>query len=323
MTSNPSSNIPKVTVLVPVFNAEKYLKESLESILNQYYKNLELLIINDGSTDNSANIVHSFSDHRIRLIHNGENKGLIRTLNYGLELAKGTYIARHDADDIAIIDRIEKQVNFLDENPDIDLIGGYAELIDEKGNPFTTIQVPTNYEDILKTIYNVNCFIHPSVMYRASTARAIGGYHISAIYAEDYDLWLKFIERSKVVNLAEKLVRYRIHPDQISQKKLKLQRLSANRVRSTAFTRCQQARRLRDGTTLIMPTFLQRLRGVPPSIGSDYRSWINIYKSMGHNYYVKLLMQELLVAPFSGDAWLEILNIIRWYKYRLSNIKII
>ena len=114
---------PKVTVLMPVYNCEKYLRESIESILNQTFKDFEFLIINDGSSDKSAEIVESYNDNRINFVQNEKNIGLAASLNRGLDIAKGEYIARMDADDISLPERLEKQVRFMETNPQIGICG--------------------------------------------------------------------------------------------------------------------------------------------------------------------------------------------------------
>ncbi len=119
---------PKVTVLMPVYNAEKYLKTAIESILKQTFSDFELLIINDGSTDGSEEIIRSFNDKRIRLFNNEQNLGIIKTLNKGLNLAKGEYIIRMDADDISLPDRLELQVKYMEENPGIGISGTQARI---------------------------------------------------------------------------------------------------------------------------------------------------------------------------------------------------
>ena len=120
---------PLVTVLMPVYNGEKYLKEAIESILNQTFKDFEFLIINDGSTDNSVKIIQSFNDLRIRLIHNESNIGLIKTLNKGLKLSNGKYIARMDCDDVSLPKRLSVQINFMEKHPEIGVCGSWVKII--------------------------------------------------------------------------------------------------------------------------------------------------------------------------------------------------
>ena len=137
---------PKITVLMPVYNGEKYLKESIESILKQTFRDFEFLIINDTSTDESEKIIRSFKDSRIKLIKNEKNIGLTKSLNKGLDLAKGEYMARMDADDISLPKRLEIQVAFMDKNPKIGVIGAWAKVIGESNKKY--IKTYSNFEKI-------------------------------------------------------------------------------------------------------------------------------------------------------------------------------
>jgi glycosyltransferase involved in cell wall biosynthesis len=205
---------PRVTVLMPVYNAAAYLKEAVESILNQTYEDFEFLIINDGSTDNSQSILETFNDKRIRILKNEYNIGLVQTLNKGLQLAQGEYLARMDADDISHPTRLEKQVNFLEQNPTVTLIATLLVLIDEKG--FETGYWP---EDITYKSINqikgalpvINCIGHPTVMMKTDPVKNIG-YNSSYLKSEDWGLWLNLLSKGyELAKLDEVLLKYRIH----------------------------------------------------------------------------------------------------------------
>ncbi|NGP46765.1 glycosyltransferase family 2 protein [Bacillaceae bacterium SIJ1] len=155
----------KVTVLMPVYNGAKYLSEAIESILNQTYKEFDLLIINDGSTDNSEEIINRFSDDRIKYIANDKNIGLIRTLNKGICLVRSEYIARMDADDISLPMRLEKQIKFMDEHQDIAVSGTSVLVFNEKGTIGKSIVSKDSNE--IKTRLLFHCaLMHPSVIIR-------------------------------------------------------------------------------------------------------------------------------------------------------------
>ena len=306
MNTSTLSIAPKVSVLLPVFNADAFLREAVESILAQSYTNFELLAINDGSTDHSREILASFSDKRLKIIDNDGNQGLVYTLNLGIKLARGVYIARMDADDIALPERLALQIRFLDETPNVVLIGGQAEFIDSNSKSFMLCQLPQTHDEIITKIFSANCFVHPSVMFRANVISNLGGYREEALHAEDYDLWLRIIEHYDVANLAEILVQYRIHPKQISQRKLSLQRIAADQARLSALVRCRLKGRVPSYITTAQTNIWQRLCGKNPSVGADYLDWINIYRAMGRDDLAQQLVPLAIVsAPFSKQLYFE------------------
>lgn len=204
-----------ITVLLPIYNAEKYIKVTIQSILNQTFKNFELLIINDGSTDKSVEVINTFKDNRIQLIHNSINLGLIKTLNKGIDLAQGKYIARVDADDIAMPDRLERQVAFLENNPQYALVGSQANFIFGDKLSKTLFSMETNPE-ILPVLSLFTCpFIHPSVMIKADILKEFY-YDEEFTTAEDYELWTRILKKYPCANLPESLLQYRIHDSNIS-----------------------------------------------------------------------------------------------------------
>lgn len=200
---------------MPVYNGQDYIKLAIESILNQSFTDFELLIINDGSSDGSVEIIQKFEDARIRLIHNQENKGLVFTRNRGFEEAKGAYFAILDCDDWAYPERLGKQVNFLDQNPDFALIASSVELID------ASHQVTGNWiyklapELISPTLLFHNYFAQSSIMLRLSIEDL--KYRKEFPLAEDYDLWCRIAKQYKVWTLPSILVQYRVHDSNISK----------------------------------------------------------------------------------------------------------
>lgn len=206
----------EISVILPVYNAENYLFEAIESVLNQTFVDFELIIINDGSKDSSLDIINSFKDQRIFLVDQ-HNKGLAATLNHGLSLAKGKYIARMDADDIALPNRFEIQLNFLKKNPKYKLIGSAVEIIDMHGSCLC-VDIPyTGYAFLKKFMNKVgNPFKHPTVMFEKDVALNLGGYNEKiGKYFEDYFLWSKIAEQYKVEILSVVLLKYRITPGSI------------------------------------------------------------------------------------------------------------
>ncbi len=206
----------KVTVLMPAYNTEKYIAAAIRSVLNQTFKDFELLIINDGSTDSSADIIQSFHDPRIVVVEQ-VNAGIAVALNTGIQLARGEFIARFDADDICYPHRLESQFNFLKKNPDYILIGSDADYIDEEGQYlFYHENMSHSHQEIRDTVRLKCPFIHSTVCYRTHVIRELGGYDIRAHTFEDYFLWIKFIEKGKVLNFNRPLISVRLNPESLS-----------------------------------------------------------------------------------------------------------
>ncbi|PIY07896.1 MAG: glycosyl transferase [Flexibacter sp. CG_4_10_14_3_um_filter_32_15] len=208
-----------ISVVMPVFNGEKFLKIAIESILNQTYMDFELLIINDGSTDKSAEIINSYQDKRIRLLENDGNKGIFYTRNRLFEEAKGNYIAILDCDDYAEPTRLEKQADFLDKNEEFGLVGSWVTIIDNENTIKGAWQLEHRPERIPAKLLFLNQFAQSSVMMRREFADL--KYREEIPLAEDYDLWVRISQKTRVINLAESLVKYRLHNENISQTKEK------------------------------------------------------------------------------------------------------
>ena len=201
---------PYISVIMPVYNAEKYVHQAIESILKQSFIDFELLIFNDCSTDKSKEIILSFNDQRIQLIDSPENTGYVQHLNHGLEMAKGKYIARMDADDISMPDRFQKQVEYLDKHEEVVVCGTFIEFIGSKKG---VVDFPITHRDIITHfLLHGNGMAHPSVMMRKSildTHNII--YNRSLEPAEDYDLWDRISAFGQLHNIPEVLLQYRVH----------------------------------------------------------------------------------------------------------------
>lgn len=208
--------MPAVSVLMPVYNADKYLKEAINSILNQTFRDFELIVLNDASDDSSKEIILSFQDPRIRYIENEENKGLAFSRNRLLSEVKGEYIAWLDADDIAYPTRLEEEHRFLEEHTDHAMVASWARIIDSEGKPtgnFIKSYIPNEFLSAL--LLFVNYFVQSSVMLRSS---ALPDVHYRQEFppTEDYELWVRIAARYPVAILAKTLVDYRIHTSNIS-----------------------------------------------------------------------------------------------------------
>lgn len=207
--------MPKVTILMPVYNGENYLRESIESILYQTFTDFEFLIIDDGSTDQSVSIIKSYDDPRIRLKMNKMNQKLSATLNKGIASAKGKYIARMDCDDISFASRLEKQVDFMDKNPEIGVCGTAMKIMLTD----LLVEYPSRHDDIKCRMLFSNSFSHPTLMYRKSVLNKYGLYYDTVIpYAQDYDLCWRMAKVTMTANIQEPLLYYRIHDEQVSFK---------------------------------------------------------------------------------------------------------
>ena len=201
-----------------VYNGERFLKKAIMSILAQTYKDFEFIIINDGSTDNSQQISDEFKgkDQRIRLITRG-NKGLIRSLNEGISLANGEYIARMDADDVSKVNRFEEQLEYMLEN-NLAISGTWAEGIDTAGNRLNDMDYPPDVKKIRYFTLLHNPFIHSSVMFKKDIFDKVGGYNKYFKHIEDYELWTRIVFKYPAGNIRQRLLEYRFHEGQITQK---------------------------------------------------------------------------------------------------------
>jgi glycosyltransferase involved in cell wall biosynthesis len=202
---------PKVSVIMSVYNDERYLREAMESILAQSFTDFEFLIINDGSTDGSLEIIRGYNDHRIRIINNHSNLGLVKSLNRGIAIANGEYLARQDADDLSHPERLASQVDFLDGNPQVGLLGCAYLVIDDDSRVVNMQPFPTQNEELQEKLLWANHFCHTAAFIRKSYLDIVGNYQEEFSTAEDYDLWLRLAEICDIANLSEPLVSYRRH----------------------------------------------------------------------------------------------------------------
>lgn len=211
-----------------VYNGSQYLNASLDSLLGQTFSDFELIAINDGSKDDSLSILETYArqDNRIRIVENETNIGLTKSLNKGIRLARGEYIARQDVDDISLARRLELQTQFLDTHPEVGTLGSAIQLIDDSGQPIsldnsgqTTPATLTNHSSLQAHLLFNNCLIHSSMMFRTDLAQEVGGYNESFRYSQDYDLWWRLGRIKHLANLPDVLVQMRRSSDSITQQK--------------------------------------------------------------------------------------------------------
>lgn len=209
---------PLVSVIMSVYNADKYLKRSIDSILNQTLSDFEFIIINDASIDSSLSIINSYNDDRIKLINKPFNKGFIgfvENLNLGIEIAKGKYISRMDADDISRLDRFEIQYNFLESNPEIFMVGSDLNLINNSGQKIGYLKSPTNHNDIIRKFNSENAMYHPVIFFRNELNIR---YRDKFKACEDFDFYLQLLSQGKKFsNINQPLLDYRMLEDSISR----------------------------------------------------------------------------------------------------------
>lgn len=233
MREHLASSIPRVTVLMTVYNGARYLPQAIESVLGQSFEDFEFLIVDDASRDESVACVQSYSDHRIRLVQNERNMGQGPSLNVGLSLARGEYVARLDQDDACLPDRLRQQVGFLDEHPDIPVVGSWGYWIDEGGRRRGIMgRDVRDYGEFLGILLSVlPPLAHPTVMYRKCEITELGGYDASFAPCEDYELWCRLaLRRYRVWNIRRPLVMLRWHEGQQSVTRKVLQQRNAWRA---------------------------------------------------------------------------------------------
>ena len=207
------SETPQVSILMGVYNEERFLEDAIESILGQTYQHFEFIVVDDDSTDDSRSIARSFDDPRITLLENDENRGLTASLNRALEAATGTYVARQDADDCSEPDRLARQVAFLEEHEEVAVVGSGAYLIDHAG---TVIDRRVGYcrpkfDEFLEKSH----LVHGSILARHTVLEELDGYDEFFRYGQDYDLWLRLSKRYPVANVSDPLYRLRVHDDSV------------------------------------------------------------------------------------------------------------
>ncbi|NDV46181.1 glycosyltransferase [Paludibacter sp. 221] len=227
---------PMVSIVMPVFNADQYLKESITSVLGQTYRNFELIIIDDCSSDNSVNIIRSFDDERIRLIERIENN-LVDALNTGINAASGKYIARFDADDIMMPDRLQTQVDVMERNLNISICSSQMVAFDQKKEFLSSSGKNGYINQVMFNFLEANYIFHPTVMLRKKfLVKNNLKYEKDYIYAEDYKLWTEIAKRGGMFFIIDRpLIRYRISPNQISYKKSDIQTQTARKIRLEIF----------------------------------------------------------------------------------------
>lgn len=207
---------PAISVVMPAYNAGKYIREAISSVLCQSFGDFELLIVNDGSTDDTQKIIRSFPDQRIKLI-NQTNQGIAAALNRGLAEAKAPVVARFDADDICLPGRLRVQFDFMNTHPEYIIIGSGADFIDMDNNYVFTYSPPWYSNEAIQAVAKNKCpFIHSSVLFKKAVILNAGGYNVHAYAFEDHLLWLKILQKGRAVNIPQVLLKVRLNPESVT-----------------------------------------------------------------------------------------------------------
>lgn len=224
---------PLVSVVLPVYNGDKYIKRAVDSILNQTYENFELIVINDGSKDGTLDILKSFEkkDKRVKVVSR-ENKGLIYTLNEGFSLAKGTYLARQDDDDFSYPCRLEKQVEFMESNSKYAMCGTAYNVVDEDFKHLRKYYLPVSYSSIKSNLFD-SCFGHGTVMIRKSMIEDMEWYRKDVLHVEDYDFFIRIAKKYPVYNLPDFLYDWTFRKTSVSFSNFELQRYNKDCVKKS------------------------------------------------------------------------------------------
>lgn len=217
-----SKEKPFVSVVMPAYNAEKYISEAIESILNQTFKDFEFIIIDDGSKDKTWEIVQDYAekDERIVAVRNEKNLKICKTLNKGVKISKGKYIARMDSDDWSYQDRLKKQIDFMESHLNVVVSGGHVEVSDENLSILYLKKYPLLDKDIRKKMFIYNPFTHPCVIFRSDVIKTENPTYDHSFYdAEDYDLYFRLGKKGEMANIKEILLKYRVSSGSISFKR--------------------------------------------------------------------------------------------------------
>lgn len=278
-----------------VYNGERYVFAAMRSILEQTFRDFELLVIDDGSTDNSRSIIESFHDPRIRLVSR-ENRGLTTSLNEGLELARGRYVARQDADDISLPHRLAREVALLDSQPDVGMVGTNYTIIDEQGAPIVTTSVFTHPHDLAVAEIVSNQYGHGSVMFRMSVLDEVGGYDPEVGHVEDYDLFVRIGRVAKLANIAEPLYLWRRNAEGVTFSNRELQVAQALAVRDQEFDRIVGERHRFRLYTSFHPFDFH------PSPRAYLEKKATLFRDLSYLYRARGMQREALVAMGAAIA---------------------
>jgi len=297
---------PKVTVFIPVHNREQYIGDAVQSILAQDFQDFDILLIDDGSTDRSVEVMRSFHDPRIRIVHNETNLGIPRTRNRGLELARGEYIALLDSDDRASPDRLQKQVAYLDAYPDCVQIGSWCRMMNEQGIPLQKIKrQPAHPDEIKAELLFRCCMSNRTIMGRTEILRKFG-YRNDFPRCQDYDLHVRLSSQFKMANIPECLVLGRIHPQQITALTIDLGDAKKRAIVSTQLHHLGVSFSPEDLDPHLM---LSRMRKMQFTPDASYMQWAEdwllrlLHANQSARYYDPHIFSKILLNKWAHTCW--------------------
>jgi len=294
---------PQVTVVMSVYNGARYVRQAIDSILNQTFTDLELIVVNDGSTDDTARILASYTDERLVLLENESNIGLTRSLNKALRIARGEYIARQDADDFSLPERLARQVAYLEAHPRTGFMGTTAIWIDETGKTLQVWHQPTTNPEIQERLLWYCPLMHGSVMMRRRALAEVGGKYTEDMRTgQDYDLWLQMSEKWDVAVLPEPLYGYRWHEDMATK---------VHRQEQMANAQQALARALKRRTLLGRALVLKPLHTAPAwTARYSRREWADRFlwwaagaRAIGRGYPQRFALFSFLLNPANPQWW--------------------
>ncbi len=300
-----------------VYNGQEYIGDALDSILKQSFRDFEFIVVNDGSLDGTARILQRYAqlDERLLVLHQ-ENHGVIAALNRGCRLARGTYIARMDADDVSVPGRFEMQVDFLDRHPTVAVVGGAIRFINTTGDVIGERRYPLEDRQIKKALRENNCcLMHPAIMMRKNAFDTTGGYRSSFVHAEDNDLFLRLADRGEMANLSDVLLYYRLHARQVSTRHIRQQVLSGLAAEAVA-----RIRRETGQEPTLPPDGVTAESLVSLAVGRDcatetlirrYVAWAGSMRAAGELGVAEQLLREALVLSHAEASlgWLPEIHV--------------
>lgn len=231
-----ANNKPLISIVMPVYNAQRFLPRAVESILTQTFKDFELVAVDDASTDKSLEILKKYQnkDNRIRIIQNNSNLQIALSLNRGVGEARSDIIARMDADDISLPERLETQYKYLKSHPKVAIVGANIIVIDENEKQISTREYPEKTNELKKIMFKYSPFAHPVVMFKKKAFEEFGGYDVTKVPCEDIDLWFKLGSKYEFATVQEYVLKYTIVKNSNSNKKLKALELLGFRIKLNA-----------------------------------------------------------------------------------------
>lgn len=309
MKPNTSGRDPLVSVIIGAYNEEDRIAKALQSILGQTFNDFEIIIIDDGSTDDTSKIVNEFDDHRIRLIHNDKNQGLSFSLNRGIYASNGKYIARADADEVSLPFRFQRQIKILEENEYVQVVGCWYRNIGRKEKPIVDIKFPTDEKyGVNRLIKNGPRIAHGSVMIRKKALINAGGYREEFRFAQDYDLWLRLASKfgtDWLHIIPQILYERKIDPHQIEKRRVQLKY-------SNAAKDCAKMRIENKSETPILESIPEKMNNVKQKTLSE-RELVGMMKYLAGRWQLK--QNEINSALINSilSIWFAPLKIRPWY----------